>query len=78
MQSKATLCWSCANACGGCSWSDGSFTPVKGWKAQKTMVRGDRGLYRAKIIKSYRVDKCPLYEDDRKKYRCAREERKWY
>lgn len=28
-----TLCWTCQNACCGCSWSK-SFTPVEGWEAK--------------------------------------------
>jgi predicted nucleic acid-binding Zn ribbon protein len=28
-----TLCWTCQNACGGCSWSR-SFEPVEGWEAK--------------------------------------------
>lgn len=67
----ATLCWKCANACGKCSWSDGSFTPVDGWTARKTRLRGDRGVYRTKIIESYYVTACPQYEDDREKYRIS-------
>lgn len=34
-QRKETLCWTCQNACGGCSWSK-SFTPVEGWDAKPT------------------------------------------
>lgn len=29
-----SICWHCANACGGCSWSQ-ALIPVKGWKAKK-------------------------------------------
>lgn len=47
---RITLCWSCKNACGGCSWSK-SLTPVKGWQAEKTLV-------------SYLVIKCPNYRWD--------------
>lgn len=41
-QTRPTLCWSCARACGGCSWTERDpvthairFEPVKGWEAEK-------------------------------------------
>lgn len=63
-QSKPTLCWKCSKACGGCSWSDGTFTPVEGWTATETTIRGDRGIWRDRIIQSYIVEECPEYEED--------------
>ena len=33
---KEQICWTCKNACGGCSWSR-NLTPVEGWKAEKTI-----------------------------------------
>lgn len=71
----ATLCWSCAKACGGCSWSDRSFTPVDGWTAVPTKLFGYRG--NDGVIDSYRVIECPLYEEDRKRYRIPRGEERW-
>ena len=65
-QDKPTLCWKCARACGGCSWSDGSFTPVTGWKAKPTII-----TMAGRIIKSYKVIKCPLFKDDTEQYRKA-------
>lgn len=65
MQSKPTLCWKCSKACGGCSWSDGTFTPVEGWTATETTIRGDRGIWRDRIIQSYIVEECPEYEEDK-------------
>lgn len=55
---KETLCWSCQNACGGCSWSK-SFTPVEGWEAKPT---------KHNRIDSFFVTKCPEYiqDEDRK------------
>ena len=73
MQSKATLCWRCANACGGCSWSDGSFTPVPGWNAEPTNVwidhspKGEPGRCR-RVIGSFRVIECPEYVSDIDQY----------
>lgn len=74
----ATLCWRCANACGNCEWSDGSFTPVKGWDATETLLIGDRGISRPKRMQSFIVRKCPKFKDDREQYRSSKEERKWY
>lgn len=55
-----TLCWECKNACGGCSWSDGSFTPVEGWDAKPTqLVREGK-----KAMPSYQVISCPKFDPD--------------
>lgn len=33
-KAHATICWECAKACGGCSWSEYAvYEPVPGWKA---------------------------------------------
>ena len=36
-EKKNTICWHCANACGGCSWSD-ELIPVNGWNAVETRI----------------------------------------
>ena len=51
-----TLCWSCANACGGCSWS-AELTPVPGWVAEETYIW-------AGSVDSYHVTECPEYKPD--------------
>ncbi len=51
---KETLCWTCQNACGGCSWSR-SFTPVEGWEAKPT---------KNEQTDSYRVISCPEFIPD--------------
>ena len=63
---RLTLCWSCANATGGCSWTARdpetgaiTFKPVEGWKARKTTLKG----YRHENT-SYHVIKCPEYKED--------------
>ena len=61
---KTQLCWTCARACGGCSWSDGTFTPVKGWTAKKVTMYVDRGDYETHRTETYRITACPLYKDD--------------
>lgn len=63
-QKPETICWNCANACGKCSWSDGTFTPVEGWQAEHTKVRNAKFCY----IESYRVISCPQFKSDKKKY----------
>ena len=57
-----TICWDCRNAVGGgCSWFT-DYTPVAGWKAVKTELRG--GYY---DYESYLVQHCPEFVDDRRK-----------
>ena len=51
---RPTLCWECANAMCGCSWSQ-SFIPVKGWKAIPT---------KGKAFHSYVVLECPEFDRD--------------
>lgn len=63
---KDTLCWTCQNACGGCSWSR-SFKPVKGWEAKKTVIKHQRSEgCKAPFIydDSYLVINCPEYKMD--------------
>ena len=69
MQDKPTLCWKCANACGGCSWSNGSFTPVVGWKAKKTVISANHGGGFHADIESYIVKSCPQFRDDSEQFK---------
>lgn len=62
MGKKETLCWSCQNACGKCTWSK-NFKKVKGWEAKKTVIKGDPNGNEPDI-KSYRIISCPLYIPD--------------
>lgn len=65
-EEKHSICLDCKNACGGCSWSAVDpatgrlrFEPVKGWVAEKTVLKiGRRGEC------SYRVKACPLFAQD--------------
>lgn len=60
-EEKKTICWTCANACGGCSWSDHwKHRPVPGWKAEKALLRVNRG----EMVESYSVIECPEYRPD--------------
>ena len=56
-----TICWDCANACGGCSWSDHwKHKPVEGWNA----VRNDLHNKDGAVIESYIVYECPEFVRD--------------
>lgn len=68
-----TLCWTCKNACGGCSWSGRDsethelrFEPVKGWKVKKTKILMYSHNKHRKIknyATSYIVKDCPEYNE---------------
>ena len=58
---RETLCWTCKNAVGGCSWSK-NFEPVKGWEAIPTKVRGNLEI--DEWLDSYMVISCPKYLED--------------
>jgi hypothetical protein len=53
MAKRESICWNCANACGKCSWSNGTFIPVKGWQAEFTVCNG---------TPSYLVSSCPKFK----------------
>ena len=55
------LCWDCANACGGCPWSE-KFQPVPGWDAEPVIIRNhqDRGPENFSA-KSYKIYACPQF-----------------
>ncbi len=56
-----TLCWTCQNATGKCSWS-ARLEPVVGWKAKAIKVKGDS--HTKKVLDSFIVKKCPKYIKD--------------
>lgn len=62
MQDKPTLCWKCAHACGGCSWS-ADFIPVNGWNAIPTVINPPESN-----IDSFIVEKFPKFSDDTERY----------
>lgn len=55
-----TLCWDCAKATGGCSWSD-RLTPVEGWTAVPRRIASHEipGM-----DSSYHVAACPEFVAD--------------
>lgn len=55
MYSNDQLCFSCAKACGNCSWSS-QLIPVDGWIAENTVLPNG--------IESFSISKCPEYEFD--------------
>lgn len=58
---KETLCWQCAKACGGCSWSSLAHKPVTGWTAE----RRDIPVQNSSVpVESYVVHDCPEYVPD--------------
>ncbi len=65
-----TLCWTCANACGGCQWS-AYLDPVPGWDAEPTKTQrkpvkgnGGKNVTVYPEVASYRIRGCPLYLRD--------------
>ena len=61
MQHSMTLCWDCANATGGCSWSDyWEHSPVPGWIAIPTKLK----LNNETNGSSYAVISCPEFIRD--------------
>ena len=55
-----TLCWGCARALGGCSWSSGELLPVEGGMALPTcqLEITPQGI---QVTESYYVYGCPEY-----------------
>lgn len=53
----ANICFDCARACGGCSWSR-RFKPVPGWTAQRATLPGGMSGTR---IDTYQITACPQY-----------------
>lgn len=68
MQDKQTLCWRCANACGGCSWS-ADFVPVDGWNAISTVIHADHGRGFEEDVPSFIVTACPQFKDDSEQFK---------
>jgi len=67
-QSDSSICFDCANAVGGCSWSrrdeatgEIKFEPVPGWTAQEVCRYDDN---RKQYTKSWRITACPLFVPD--------------
>ena len=59
--SSCTLCDFCANACGGCSWSQKDVqTPVPGWDAVRRDIPLDE-VRPLSFVESYVVIHCPEF-----------------
>lgn len=60
------LCWTCANACGGCEWSD-HLEPVPGWDATPTsrvLKVGGKGKDGTRVASSFVIHACPKFRRD--------------
>ena len=60
------LCWTCANACGGCEWSD-HLEPVPGWDATPTsrvLKVGGKGKGSTRMASSFVIHYCPKFRRD--------------
>lgn len=58
---KGQLCWTCKNTNGNvCSWFSKKAKPIEGWTAKASIIRNND-----EIVHSYRVIKCPKYEQGR-------------
>lgn len=57
---KHTLCWDCTRSGNTCPWLR-NFTPVKGWEAEKTKLRMQRGAGKYEYVDTYKINKCPLF-----------------
>lgn len=60
------LCWTCANACGGCEWSD-HLEPVLGWDATPTsrvLKVGGKGKGGTRVASSFVIHYCPKFRRD--------------
>lgn len=53
---KKSICWTCQNFAGGCSWSR-YFIPIEGWEAKPIKKSGT-------YLPSYIVKQCPEYIKD--------------
>lgn len=63
-QNGDSLCWYCANAYGGCSWSGRSKEPVDGWDAFRIDVFSQAyqmGTMKPCKVESYVVVYCPQF-----------------
>lgn len=60
-RARWSICCTCKNSTGLCSWSH-NFIPVKGWEAEQTTIHNLNG-----DIVSYKVFKCPKYLSSKRK-----------
>ena len=56
---QGQMCWTCENACGGCSWSK-ELKPINGWVARKVRVKNQEG----DEYSTYRIIFCPRYKQE--------------
>ena len=56
---KPAICWDCAKACGGCSWSK-KLEPVPGWTAEPRKIT----IQKDQQLDTYLVTACPEFQRD--------------
>ena len=68
---KTNICFDCANACGGCSWSEVDpatkkprFEPVPGWTAKKVMLKAGMAHSKSIYVETYHITACPEFVPD--------------
>jgi len=54
--------YTCANACGGCSWSR-KLKPIPGWDAEPTILMMNNGAT-IKPMQSFKILRCPEYRQE--------------
>ena len=63
VETRKQPCWDCANACGGCEWSD-HLEPVPGWDATPTsrvLKVGGKGKGGTRVASSFVIHYCPKF-----------------
>lgn len=71
-RSNSNICFTCANAYGGCEWTAVDretdkirFEPVPGWTAEKTLLNMSNYKQR-RIVESYHIIDCPKHTPHRR------------
>lgn len=69
---KPNICFECAKACGGCSWSAVDpktnkikFEPVKGWTAEKRSLLVGFEQNRRRYVETYHITACPEFDQEK-------------
>ena len=60
---SANICFDCARACGGCSWS-ARFEPVPGWTAEPVKTKYYADHSGPQFTDTYSITACPLFTPD--------------
>lgn len=63
---RANICFDCARACGGCSWS-ARFEPVPGWTAEPVQIKYYNKSDGPLFTDTYSITACPLFTPDKER-----------